>query len=236
MTRELSDHFIVCGFGALGRAVGRELHAAEATFVAIGSQSGAGAASMLSIPFIGGDPSDPALLLEAGVQRARALVACTGADANDIATTRAARELRPDLPIVACHSGEDDEHKIARAGADSVVSPIRTGGVELARRALHPLAGERQEYRIAEVTVVADASGAGHAISALRGRAFIVALKRPDGTFLPQPPADAVLRPGDTAMVLGTDAAIARIEQLLAVAAAEEAPAASALPRTTRRL
>lgn len=235
MTRDLTDHVIVCGFGALGRSVGRELHSAEARVVAVGSQSGAGAAALLSVPFIAGDPCDPSVLLEAGVQGARALVACTAADAKDLETTRVARELRPDLTIIACHSGEDGEHRFARAGADSVVSPTRTGGVELARRALHPLAGERHEYRIAEVKVVAAASGAGHAISALRGGAFIVALRRADGTFVPQPPGEAVLRPGDTAIVLGTDATIARVEQLLVVPAPEAAPPAG-LPRTTRRM
>lgn len=236
MTRDLSDHIIVCGFGALGRAVGRELHGAEAEFVAVGSQSGAGAASILGVPFIAGDPCDPALLLEAGVQRARALVACTGADAKDLETTRAARDLRADLTIVACHSGEDGEHRLARAGADSVVSPTRTGGVELARRALHPLAGERREYRITEVKVNAAASGAGHAISSLRGGAFIVALDRADGTFVPQPPAEAVLRPGDTAIVLGTDATIGRVERLLVVPSPDAVPPPAGLPRTTRRL
>lgn len=236
MTRDFSGHIIVCGFGALGRSVGRELHAAEATCVAVGSQSGAGAASILAVPFIAGDPCDPSVLLEAGVQRARALVACTGADAKDLETTRIARELRPDLTIVACHSGEDGEHRFARAGADGVISPTRTGGVELARRALHPLAGERQEYRITEVKVNAAASGAGHAISALRGGAFIVALDRADGTFVPQPPAEAVLRPGDTAVVLGTDATIARVEQLLVVPAPDAVPPPAGLPRTTRRL
>ena len=236
MTENLTDHVIVCGFGALGRAVARELHAAEATFVAIGSQSGAGAASVLGVPFIGGDPSAPGVLLQAGIQGARALVASNGSDAEDLATTRAARGLRPDLPIAACHSSEDDGHKLAQAGADSVVSPAQAGGVELARRALHPVAGERQEYTIAEVTVVADASGAGHAIAALRGGAFIVGLRRADGTFLPQPPADAHLRPGDTAIVLGTATTIARVEQLLVIPAADAAPAPAGLPRTTRRL
>ncbi|HEV2785009.1 MAG TPA: TrkA C-terminal domain-containing protein, partial [Solirubrobacteraceae bacterium] len=101
---------------------------------------------------------------------------------------------------------------------------------------LHPVAGERQEYRITEIQVVADASGAGHAIAALRGGAFIVALRRGDGAFIPQPPAEAVLRPGDTAIVLGTDATIARVEQLLVIPAAEGVPPPTGLPRTTRRL
>ncbi|HEV2787737.1 MAG TPA: NAD(P)-binding protein, partial [Solirubrobacteraceae bacterium] len=115
MTDALSDHIIVCGFGALGRAVARELQDAEARYVAIGGQEGAGAASILGIPFVGGEPSDPASLHAAGIERARALVACSGSDAEDLATTRAARELRADLPIAACHSGEES-HKLTRAG------------------------------------------------------------------------------------------------------------------------
>lgn len=241
MTQALSDHIIVCGFGAVGRVVTRELQHAEARYVVIGTKTDAELASILGIHIVRGDPSTRDSLLAAGIEHARGLVACTDSDEQNLATTRTARELRADLAISACLVGESGEQELARAGADTVVSPATAGGVELARRALHPAAGAPPdgggEFSVAELTVVADSSGAGHSISVLRGGAFVVGLRRATGAFLPLPPGETVLRPGDTVMALGTPATLARIEQLLVTRhQLGPPPAAMGLPRTTRRL
>lgn len=241
MTQALSDHIIVCGFGAVGRVVTRELQHAEAKYVVIGTKTDAELASILGIRIVRGDAASRDSLLEAGVERARALVACTDSDAQNLAATRTARELRADIAIVACLVGESGEQELTRAGADSVVSSAAAGGIELARRALHPAAavptdGET-DFHVEELTVVADSSGAGHSISVLRGGAFVIGLRRATGAFLPLPPDETVLRPGDTVMALGTPATLARVKQLLVARhRLGPPPAASGLPRTTRRL
>lgn len=236
-----SDHIIVCDFGATGRAVARELQDAEATYVVIGSQADSEMASILGIRFVCGDPSQPDVLVSAGLERARALVACMPDDAANLATVRAARALREDLVICANFAGDSGEQMLKRAGAETVVSPARAAGAELARRALHPAAGERPadgaEYRIEELTVAPNASGTGHAIAALRGGAIVVGLRRANGAFLPQPATETALRPGDVVIALGTPQALARLDALIVKPhMLEPPPPATGLPRTSRRL
>jgi voltage-gated potassium channel len=238
MTEDLSDHIIVCGFGTLGRAVARELQDADAAYVAIGSLEDSGPASTLGIRFVCGDPSSPRALLAAGLPTARAVVACAGTDAENIATTRAARELRPDIAVAAGLAGDEGEQRVRRAGASHVVAPLAAAGADLARRALYAGdGGQGEEYRIEELTVAAVSSGAGHAISALRGGAFVVGVRRTNGSFLPMPPGDTQLRPGDTVLALGTAETLARLERLLAAMPLNASSVlSSGLPRTTRRL
>lgn len=231
-----SDHIVLCGFGAVGRVAARELQDADAAYVLIASPAEAQAASILGLRFVCGDPADRDALMAAGVDRARALVACTGSHAADLATARAARDLRPDIAIVAFHGADGREHQLTRAGATTVVSADRAAGRELALRALHPVAGEREEYCVSEVTVAADASGAGHAIAALRGGAFVIGLRRANGSFVPLPPAETLVRPGDAVMTLGTPHATARLERLLGTHRPQEEAPATGLPRTTRRM
>jgi voltage-gated potassium channel len=235
MTDTLSDHIIVCGFGALGRAVARELQDAAASYVVIGSEADSGPASVLGIRFVCGDPASSGALLDAGTAGARALVACAETDAENVAIAQAARELRADIPVATGLAGDLGEQKVRRAGIRDVVSPAAAAGADLARRALYG-AGDREEHRIQELTVAPTSSGAGHTVSAVRGGAFVVGLRRTNGTFVPLPPGDTQLRPGDTVLALGTPTTLARLEVLLVTATlTASAPASTGLPRTTRR-
>jgi|GEM_PF-2611085 len=241
MTDSLSDHFIVCGLELVGRVVAGELKSAGAAFVVIDARADvAEVASILGVRFLHGVPSEPAVLRAAGVMGARALVACTDSDDENVATIIAARELCADLTIVARACGDDSEQRLVRAGAKSIVSLERAGGTDLAWRALHPSEGEPPqdggEYRVKELTVAADAAGAGHTVAALRGGALVVGLRRVSGAFLPLPPPETRVRPGDAVMALGTPATLAPLEQLLVTAVLPDpTPAPTGLPRTTRR-
>jgi len=75
--------------------------------------------------FIEGDASSDAVLRQAGLERARALIACADSDPENIFITLTARELRPDITIIARAALEDTESKLKRAGADRVISPTR---------------------------------------------------------------------------------------------------------------
>ena len=75
-------------------------------------------------------------MLEAGIERARAVVACIDSDAENIFATLTARELRPDIQIVARAAEEASERKLIRAGANDVVSPYKTSGRAMAQLAL----------------------------------------------------------------------------------------------------
>ena len=112
-------------------------------------------------------------------------------DAENVFITLTARELRPDLTIVARASGEESEQKRKRAGAQRVVSPYRSSGSEMARFALHPqVAGVvdvAPEYRMEEIEVTPGCPGAGRPLADVAGSAIVAALRQPDGGLVPQP-------------------------------------------------
>ena len=99
-------------------------------------------AGELDAPFLEGRPSEDEILRRAGIERARAVLACMDSDAENIFTTLTARELRPDVQIVARAARDSSERKLLRAGADEVVSPYKASGHAMARLAL---AGRAEE-------------------------------------------------------------------------------------------
>jgi voltage-gated potassium channel len=227
MTDRLSEHFIICGFGRVGRQVARDLRAAGAEYVIVDEEpSNREFAGGVGVRFILAKPSEDEALREAGIARARAVVACVDSDAENIFIALTARELRPDIAIVARAALEESESKLRRAGADRIVSPYKASGAEMARLALHPnVTGAMEvaaEYRLEEIAVTEGSEGVGHRIGDIRGGSFIVAIRRADGAFEPQPPTETVLRGGDVVMAIGTPRTLARLEALFA----SERPAA----------
>jgi voltage-gated potassium channel len=227
----LSDHYVICGFGRVGRQIVRDLRAAGARYVVIDPNGeNREAAARLDAPFIEGSAWDDDVLRVAGIERARGVIACIDSDADNVFVTLTARELRSDITIVARASLEDSEKKLRRAGADRVISPYKASGSEMARAALHPQVSELQiapEYRVAEIEAQAGCAGIGQTIEDVRGSSVIVALRRRNGPFLPQPPGDAVLRAGDTLIAVGTTATMDRLESLFTRAGTPDAASES---------
>src|SRR4051812_28483739 len=221
MTERLRDHYIVCGFGRVGRQVARDLRAAGALYVVVDDDpANREAAYAPGVRFILARPSDDDALRDAGIARARAVVACVDSDAENIFIALTARELRPDIAILARASQEEAESKLRRAGADRVVSPYKASGSEMARLALHPnVTGAMEvaaEYRLEEITVQTGSAGAEKTVGDVRGGSFIVAVRHADGSFQPQPAAETLLRAGDVVMAIGTPRTLERLERLFA--------------------
>jgi voltage-gated potassium channel len=217
----LSDHYLVCGFGRVGRQVVRDLRAAGATYVVIDrNPESLEAAAEVGAPYLEGEAADDRVLQQAGIERARALLACADSDAENVFITLTARELRPEMTIVARASGEGAEQKLRRAGAQRVISPYKSSGSEMARLALHPqVAGVvdvAPEYRMEEIEVTLGCAGAGRPIADLAGSAIIAALRRPDGRLVPQPSGETVVQPGDVLIAIGTASTMDRLETLFA--------------------
>jgi voltage-gated potassium channel len=215
----ISEHYLVCGFGRVGRQVVRDLRAAGASYVVIDHKpESLEAAAAAGVPWVEGDASDEELLLRAGIERARALIACVDSDAENVFITLTARELCPDLTVVARASASEAEQKLRRAGADRVVSPYKSSGSEMARIALHPQVARvvdvAPEYRMAEIDVSPGAPGAGCRLTDVAGPAIVAALRRGDGELVPQPPGDTVAEPGDALIVMGTAETVDRLEAL----------------------
>jgi voltage-gated potassium channel len=216
-----SGHYVICGFGRVGQQAARDLRAAGASYVVIDSNpESLQAAEDASIPYVEGEASDEAVLSEAGIGRAHALLACVDSDADNIFITLTARGLRPDLTIVARSGREESEEKLRRAGADRVISPYKSSGSDMARLALHPQVAEvldvAPEYRMEEIEVSSACVGVGRALADVAGSAIIAALRRRDGKLVPQPPGDLVLEAGDVLIASGTATAMDRLDALFA--------------------
>jgi voltage-gated potassium channel len=135
--KDLRDHFLICGFGRVGRQVAHDLQEADVDFVVIDDNvDQRETMEEMGVLYLHGPASDDALLLEAGIKHARAVIACVDSDAENIFVTLSARELNPDIEIIARASQESSERKLVRAGASDVISPYKASGRAMARIAL----------------------------------------------------------------------------------------------------
>ncbi len=215
----LSDHHIICGFGRVGRQVARDLQAARAPFLVVDNNADNQVlAEGLGIQFIEGDASEDAVLIEAGIERARAMIVASDSDASNVFITLTARELRGDISIVARAASEDTEKKLKRAGADRVISPYKSSGIEMARLALHPqLNGGvdvQTRFRIEEITVGHSCQVVGKPLAEIRGESIIVGLRR-GGDLRQQPDGETAVLAGDVIVAAGAPQALERLESLL---------------------
>ena len=179
----------------------RDLRAAGVTHVVIDpNPENREVARELDVAYIESDAADDEVLRSAGIERARAVIACVDSDAENIFIALTARELRSDIRIVARASVEESEKKLLRAGADRVISPYKTSGAEMARMALHPQVGavlEFEDLRMEEIVVTPPCKGEGKTIEAVRGASVIVALRRQGGQLEAQPAPQTVIGAGD---------------------------------------
>jgi voltage-gated potassium channel len=216
MIDSYSDHYIVCGFGRVGRQVTRDLRAAGVEHVVIDpNPENRDIAQEDGVSYIESDAADDEVLRAAGIDRARAVIACVDSDAENIFIALTARELRSDIRIVARASVEESEKKLLRAGADRVISPYKTSGAVLARMALHPQVGgvlEFADLRMEEIDVTPPCEGEGKTIEAVRGSSVIVALRRQGGQLEAQPSPQTVISAGDMLVALGPPEALERLE------------------------
>jgi voltage-gated potassium channel len=134
---DLSDHYLICGFGRVGQQVARDFKDQGVDFVVIDDNGEAREAmEEMGVLYLHGSASDDALLRQAGIERARAVIACVDSDAENIFITLSARELAPEIEIIARASQESSERKLVRAGANDVISPYKASGRAMARSAL----------------------------------------------------------------------------------------------------
>ena len=139
--KKLKGHYILCGFGRVGRNVAHELVHTRRQFVAIDMDEHQLLAQLEHFPqllYLNGDASDDDLLLAADIADAAGVFAVTGDDSRNLMITITARQLNPDIRIVArCHEIRNVA-KVKKAGADVVISPDFTGGMRIASSMIRP--------------------------------------------------------------------------------------------------
>ena len=145
----LEDHVLVLGYGELTEPILDELDGVP-FIVIVDDQETAARLKSRDVDVLTADPSDEEPLVRAGIERARAAVAATNDDAEDALSILTARELNPDLRIVAAATDRENETKLRRAGADAVISPAVIGGHMLVESALEGTDAEGQADEIVE--------------------------------------------------------------------------------------
>jgi len=132
----LEDHVLVLGYGDLSEPILEELSGAVDFVVVTTDADDAAKLQQRDIPVLTADPSDEEPLYRAGIERARAVMAATNDDARDALAILTARQLNPEVRIVAAATDRENVQKLERAGADAVISPAAIGGHLLVESAL----------------------------------------------------------------------------------------------------
>jgi voltage-gated potassium channel len=227
---QLRDHYIICGYGRVGRRVAKEFRDAGVQYVVLDFNKDAiEYAKERGDLYVEGNGTNDEDLEATSLAGAKGLVASSDSDVDNLYITLSARTARPDLLIVARASQEDVAEKLRRAGADRIVQPYSTAGKEMAALVLRPQVAAFLDVvsvtggadLLYEEIVVTEASGqAGKSIRALRIRhetgAVIVALRRKDGTFDSTPDPDEVLETGDVMIAAGSSDELRKLEELFA--------------------
>lgn len=222
--KELKDHYIVCGYGRMGRIICRELREKNIKFVIVEKQPDIHKDSedLLIYP---GDATNDEVLKELGIEKAKGLVSVLPSDAENLFVVLSARGLNPNLFIVVRAGEEGSEKKLIRAGADKVVSPYHIGGLRIAHTVLKPAVVDfiefatksgnidlqMEEVLIQESSVLVgkslDECGIGRELGII-----IVAIKKPDGEMKFNPTFKSAIKTGDTLIALGESSKLKNLE------------------------
>jgi voltage-gated potassium channel len=224
--RELSGHYIICGYGRMGKIIAKELREEKVKFVVIEKNSGAmdEAEGVLTLK---GDATHDEILKEAGIDRARGLISVLSTDAENLFVVLSARGLSPNLLIVARAIEDGSEQKLLRAGATKVVSPYHIGGLRMAHTVLKPtvvdflefatrsgnLELQMEEIQIQEgsrlIGLTLEECGIGRELGVI-----IVAIKQLTGDTRFNPTFRSIVGAGDTLIALGERSRLKLVEEM----------------------
>jgi voltage-gated potassium channel len=226
---EMKNHYIICGFGRVGHQVAQAFQSSRVPYVVIDSKKETlEELEERSVPSIIGDATSDRVLMEAGIQSAKGLIACSDSDVANVYVTLSARVLNPGLNIVARAGIKDTEKKLIMAGANRVISPYFISGIRMAALATQPVAsdfldlvthGGQIDFKLYEVTVpdgsplintsIADAN--------IRNKsgALVLAVRKGDGSFDLQPQATSKIDKNDVLVVIGTQIQFEALEKMV---------------------
>ena len=224
---KLRDHFIICGAGRVGSHLVRGLRAIDATFVVIETDSAKVEALVdLNIPVLPRDATLEETLHEAGVEHARGLATCLPDDADNVYVVLIARDLNPNIHIVARAAEEQAESKLIRAGANRVVAPTIIGGHRMAMALTKPAVGDfldsitanHLELGFEQLEVDATSTLVGRKLSETVIRSelniVVVSIRRNDGEIIFNPSGEARIEAGDMLIAIGNAESLRRLNAL----------------------
>lgn len=226
---ELTDHFIVCGFGRIGRIICKELAEDNYDFVVIEQDPAAvEEIEAKKYLYLVMDATTEEALLQAGIMKARGIVTVVNSDANNVFITMTAKSLRPDIFVLARATDEKNEGKLVRAGATRVVAPYLIGGRRMAQMLKKPtvvdfidiaMMGSHLGLMMEEAKVGQNSGLIGKNLidSHLRKDfgVIIVAIKKMTGDMIFNPMPSETLAAGDVIVVIGKKEDLKRMSAVM---------------------
>lgn len=225
---QMKDHYIVCGFGRVGRNAAFELQRAGVPFLVIDrNEQRVERATQAGMPTLTADVMRDETLREAGVLRARGLIAALATDAENVFVILSAKTLNPSLTVVTRASEEDAEQKLRRAGADTVLSPYSIAGHRLAQALIRPhgvqlidFAGRTLGLDVTteQLRVMAESKFAAKELGDVAPResgVIVLALSKSDGKMIFNPSPETKIAAGDILIVMGEQPSLRALESLL---------------------
>lgn len=233
---ELTEHYIICGFGRIGSLICKEFKANSLKFVII--EKSVEAVERLEEDgylYMKGDATLDETLLKAGINRAKGLISVVTSDTENVYITLTARGLNPDLYIMARSGEEGSDIKLKRAGANKVVSPYTIGGNRMAQSILRPnvvdfieiaTGHEHLELQMEEIGIPPHSAFVGETLvtSGFRKEigVIIIGIKKGHGKMVFNPHSQTKIEEHDTLIVLGDPNSIHKMEDLVARHSSDE--------------
>lgn len=225
----LKNHYIVCGYGRIGKTLCTILKRKAVDLVVIEKDQDLIPVMVEDkIFYISGDAGDESNLIKAGIQHAKGLIAVLATDTDNVFLVLTARQLNPDLYIMANASRNESKPKLLAAGANRVELPYDMGAVSMAQRIIRPtvtnflnlaLAQRRKDIQMEEIPVSPSSELVNVMLkdSGIRQRynLIIIAVKKSDDSMLFNPSFEAVIESGDTVIAVGEEENLKKLEKIL---------------------
>jgi voltage-gated potassium channel len=229
MVAALKNHYIVCGFGRVGRNAAYELQRAKVPFVVVDrSEQRVARATTAGMLAIVADATQDECLREAGIMRAQGLIAALPSDAENLFIILSAKTLNPNLNVVTRASEEDAEEKLRRAGADTVFAPYTMAGQRLAQALVRPHVMKFLDFATShagpsivmeQIYVSPNSKFTSRRLTEVQSQRdlgiIVLALRKSDGQMIFNPPSETTIASGDYLIVLGEQQNLERLERMV---------------------
>ena len=225
----LKNHYIICGYGRIGKVLCKMLLRKPFDLIVVEKDPELiPVMDADKILYVSGDATNEENLLKAGLNRAKGLIAALATDTENVFLVLTARQLNPDLYIIARGSSNQSKNKLYAAGANKVELPYDMGAVSMAQRIIRPtvtnflelaFAHRRKDIQMEEMPVHSSSNLVNVMLkdSGIRQQfnLIIIAIKKLDGNMLFNPSFETVIEGGDTVIAVGQENNLQQLEKIL---------------------